>query len=83
MDADEEGADAVVRESLLGYPAADDELLAVGVLDLDPGGGAPAGLIGGVEALGDNSLEPLLGAGGEDGGSIFEEVLGGLPALTG
>src|SRR5947207_14679955 len=43
-------------------PAADDELLAVVVLHLDPRPGPPAGLVGRLEALGHHPLEPGLQA---------------------
>src|SRR6185312_11996284 len=42
--ADEQRADAVAPAPLPRHPAADDDLLAVGVLDLDPGRSATAGL---------------------------------------
>jgi hypothetical protein len=56
--ADEQRADPVLAPALAGLPADDDELVAAQVLDLDPGAGAAAGLVTGVHALGDQSLEP-------------------------
>src|SRR5258708_21451886 len=73
--SDRLGAPALARQ-----PAADDELLAVHRLDLYPAGGAPAGLVGGVESLGDDSLEALLDAPLEQLGAVADDVLGRLPA---
>jgi hypothetical protein len=57
---DQQRPDAVAPAAVARHPAADDDLLAVEVLDLDPGEAAPPGLVGRVQALGEDALEALL-----------------------
>ena len=52
------------------------------VLDLDPAARAKARLIGRVEALGDDALEPLLGGRREHRLAVAEHVVRRLPALA-
>src|SRR6202022_5000834 len=63
--ADQEGTDAALPGARSGKPAADDELLAEVVLDLQPGVRALARLVAAVEALGHDALEAELLAGGQ------------------
>ena len=67
---DEQRSEPAVEPALARQPAADDELLARGGLHLAPGVAAPAGLVGAVEALGHDTLEPELGGGGEHRGAV-------------
>src|SRR5215208_2281987 len=63
--ADEDRADPVAPPALAREPAADHELLAGEVLDLDPARAAAARLVRPVEPLGDDALEALLARGPE------------------
>ena len=60
---EQQRADAPAAVALAGEPPPDDELLAAGTLDLQPLAGAPAGLVDGAHALGEHTLEALLGGG--------------------
>ena len=64
--AHQQRADLPACAALARQPPADHELLAVDVLDLQPIPAALAGPVGGVEALGDHSLETVLGGGREE-----------------
>src|SRR5205814_346323 len=75
----EQRADAVLAPALAGLPADDEELLAAHVLDLDPGAGAPARLVAGVQPLGDQPLEALLGGGVEQDLAVAVQLAGRLP----
>ena len=55
----EQGPDPLLAPSLAGYPAADHQLLAPGVLDLHPRAAATSGLIDRVEPLGHHPLQAL------------------------
>ena len=57
--AHQQRADPLLAPPLARQPAADHELLAAGVLELQPGAVARAGLVARVEALGDHAFEPL------------------------
>ncbi len=83
MHADEQGADARRAPALARQPAADDELLALEVLDLHPRARPAARLIRGVEPLGDDALETLRGAGLQHLPAGAHEVLGRLPVRSG
>ena len=60
--ADDERADSAGALALARHPAADHELLALLVLDLEPGTRPFARLVAAVEALRDHVLHPLLPA---------------------
>ena len=55
-------------------PAADQQLLALDVLDLHPAVAAPPGLVGAVQPLGDHALQALLGADGEHLRAVADDV---------
>ena len=55
----QEGPDAALTVARAGQPAADDDLLAQVVLDLDPAARAPARLVGRAQALGHHALQTL------------------------
>ena len=57
MDAEQQSADDSGAPPAAGRPAADDELLAVHVLELQPAAVAPARAVGAVEAFGEDALE--------------------------
>ena len=78
--ADQQRADAVAALAVARHPAADDDLLARGVLDLQPVRGAPPGLVARVQALGDDALEALLLGGGEHLRAVADDVVGHPPA---
>src|SRR5215212_1308179 len=59
--AHQQRSDLAGAPALPGQPAADHELLALLRLDLDPVASALARLVGAVEPLGHDPLEPLLG----------------------
>ena len=82
VHADEQGADAPLAPSLACQPAADHELLAPDVLDLDPRRAARARFVGRIEALGDDALELLLGGRLEHVAPAPFEVTGRLPGLA-
>src|SRR6476646_4302828 len=79
---EQECAEARAARAPAGRPAADEELLATDVLDLDPRARAPSGLIRRVPALGDDSLETLIGARAQDRLAVSGEVLGSAPVLA-
>ena len=66
--------------ALAGEPSSDDELLTAGALDLQPVAGASSGLVAGLQALGEDALESLLGGGLQQLGAVADEVLGHLQA---
>ena len=69
VDAHEQRADPVRAPALAGQPAADHQLLAADVLELDPRPRAPSGLIARVPALGHHALQAL-------GGGRLQELAG-------
>ena len=74
VEAEEEGADASGAAAGAGE-AADDQLLALATLDLEPVAVAP-GPVGGVEALGDDALEAELAGAGKERSALTEDMLG-------
>src|SRR5207245_8669097 len=60
---DQQGADATLAVAGARVPASDDQLLAGMMLDLEPGPGPLAGLVGAVESLGDHALQAMPAAG--------------------
>ena len=68
--------------ALAGHVAADYELLAAAILDLDPVGAAPPGPVRAREPLGDDPLEAAFARGGEEGLAVADAVPGGLPGRT-
>src|SRR5262249_1097618 len=60
--ADEQRAGIAAALALAFEPAADDELLSVAVLDVQPGAGAPPRFVPGVELLGPPAFEARLAA---------------------
>src|SRR6202008_2291560 len=81
-DADEQRADPVAAAPVSRHPAADDDLLAVGVLDLDPRRGAPPRLVGRVQALADDALEALRLGRGQDVRAAAGHVVRRAPAVA-
>src|SRR5271166_58917 len=82
VDTEQQRADPLGAFALAGHPAADHELLAAEALDLHPVSRAQAGLIDGVQALGHDPLETLLGAGRKQRRALPDDVLGRAPALA-
>src|SRR4029077_1112373 len=78
----EQGADALGAGPLPRHPAADHDLLATDVLDLDPRVAAPAGQVERVDPLCHNAFKPLLTGRGEDVGAAADDMFGRLPALA-
>src|SRR6185312_2985288 len=63
-------------------PAADHQLLALRVLDLQPAPVALAGQVARVEPLGDDALQALLARGGEQRAAVALVVGGHAPVLA-
>jgi hypothetical protein len=63
--ADQQRAEPIGAAHVAAQPAADHELLALRVLDLDPRAAAPPRLVAAVEAFGHDPLESLRPGGGE------------------
>ena len=80
--AQQQGTDVAAAPALAREPAADDELLARVGLDLDPVAGAKARPVGGVKSLGDDALEPALGAHLKQLGAVPDDVVRDLDALA-
>ena len=59
IEAHQQRPDPLGAAPFAGNPAADHQLLAGGVLELDPRPGAPAGLIARIDPLGDDPFKPL------------------------
>ena len=78
--ADQDGADRLRPAPLPGQPAADHELLAADVLDLQPGAAAPSGQVAAVEPLGDQPLEAALPVSSSSAFALAAVVAGRLPA---
>jgi hypothetical protein len=83
VHAEQQRADAVAALALARHPAADHELLASTFLIFTQSARAQPGPVGGVQALGDDPLETLLGARREQRPPVAEDVLGRLPAGAG
>ena len=80
--ADQQRADPAAAATLTGQPAADHDLLAAHVLDLEPVAAALAGPVGRGEAFGHDSLEPALLAQRQHRGAVAAVVARRLPALA-
>ncbi len=80
IDADEQRADPLAPAPLAGQPAADHELLAAEVLDLQPAAVACAGRVGRVQPLGDDALELLRGGRREHVLGLAGQMVRRLPA---
>src|SRR5207248_7709144 len=81
--AEEEGTDGAGPPAFARRPAADHELLAPVVLDLEPGPRALAGLVDAVEALGHDALEARALAGLDDVGPTADRARWDLHAGPG
>ena len=79
LDADEQRADAIRALAGARHPAADDDVLAAHVLDLQPALRAAAGLVRAVEPLRDDALEAVLEARREHGRAVADDVIGRAP----
>src|SRR5438034_4438275 len=73
--AEQQRTERARTPALPGSPSADDAVHRAERLHLHPRGRARAGLIGGVEALGDDPLEPLLLRGLEERDARSDEAL--------
>ena len=72
MDGDDERAEAARPPALAFRVPDDDDLLALADLHLPPVDAAPAGLVLGVGALGDDALQLLLARGREQRFAVVE-----------
>src|SRR3954452_23809209 len=80
VDAHDERAEALSAPALARHPAADHDLLALDVLDLQPVAAALARLVDAVELLGDHPFEAVLPAGLEKALAVAGVVGGRAPA---
>src|SRR5689334_22601820 len=82
-DAEQQRPDRAGAPPGAGLPPADDDLLRLQVLDLEPAVGAFAGVVAGVEPLHHDALEALRLRGRENRVAVAFEVRRRLPRRTG
>src|SRR5918998_6527744 len=79
VDARHDRSERLGPAALAWRPAADHHVLLADVLHLHPAGRAAAGLVGGVEPLRDDPLDPQVPRGGEQGAAVAAVVGGDAP----